>query len=218
MEIFIDECGDLGFSEKSTKFFIISFLLAYNPWEVRFPARRLLKRLRQRRKYKHNELKFSKAKHNVRIKILEDICTYDCFFGFVILSKYKVHDHLRQDLNLLYRYVVIDPIMEMILPFLAEREKLVVNVDRSLSRKKVQQDFNSYVELKSYYFSKASNRQALLYRDQIMTNHVDSQKEPCLQIADCLAGAEFQRFERKIYNYHNIIDHKIRPELWRFLW
>lgn len=140
------------------------------------------------------------------------------FFGFVILSKYKVHDHLRQDLNLLYRYVVIDPIMEMILPFLAEREKLVVNVDRSLSRKKVQQDFNSYVELKSYYFSKASNRQALLYRDQIMTNHVDSQKEQCLQIADCLAGAEFQRFERKIYNYHNIIDHKIRPELWRFLW
>ncbi len=52
----------------------------------------------------------------------------------------------------------------------------------------------------------------------IATEHADSQRGLCLQAADCLAGAEFQRFERRNYDYHNIIKSKIRNELFRFLW
>jgi len=218
MELFIDECGDLGFSEKSTQFFVVSFLLTRNPWSIRIETRRLLKHLREKKIYKHDELKFTKASHEVKLKILEKTCSFDCDFGFVILSKRKVHDHLREDLNLLYRYVVIDPVMNMILPFLDEAEKLSVTIDKSVSEKKLQYEFNNYLQLKGYYYSKVIDRQVPLYRNQIATNHVDSQREPCLQITDCLAGAEFQRFERSRYDYHNIIDKKIKSELFRFLW
>ena len=218
MKLYIDECGDLGFSPKATRFFVISFLKTYNEWEHKIKIKRLLKRLRQRKKYKHDELKFSKANDEVRKIILKEITKYDCDFGFIILNKHKVHQHLREDLNLLYRYIVIDSIMEMILPFLGEKEKLSVTVDRSISKGKLQHEFNSYAELKGYYYSKTSNRQVPLYRSQIETEHVDSQRDPCLQMADCLAGAEFQRFENRIYDYHNITESKIRDELWRFLW
>jgi len=218
MKLFIDECGDLGFSSKATRFFVIAFLMTYNEWESNIKIGRLLKRLRQRKKYKHDELKFSKASHEVRIIILEKICELECDFGFVILNKPKVHSHLREDLNLLYRYVVIDPVMEMILSYLGEREKIVITVDRSLPEGKLRHEFNSYVELKGFYFSKVSDRQVPLYRHQIETRHVDSQREPCLQISDCLAGAEYQRFERKIYDYHNVIAPEIKSDLFRFLW
>ena len=218
MKLYIDECGDLGFSKKSTNFFVISFLKTYNDWEHKIKIKRLLKRLRQRKKYKHDELKFTKANDKVRKTILGEICTYDCDFGFVILNKVKVHEHLKEDLNLLYRYVVIDPIMDMIIPYLGGGEKLEVTVDRSFPEGKLQHEFNDYTKLKGYYYSQTSGRQVPLYRDQIQTKHVDSHREPCLQIADCLAGAEFHRFERKIYDYHNIINPKIKSEFWRFLW
>jgi len=218
MDVFIDECGDLGFSTRATKFFVVAFFMTHNKWDSGLQISRLLKRLRQRRKYKHDELKFGKASHQVRLKILEKICELDCDFGFVVLNKNKVHSHLQDDLNLLYRYVVIDPIMEMILPYLGEGERLRITVDRSFPEGRLRYEFDNYVTLKGYYYSKVSNRQVPLYRHLIETKHVDSQREPCLQIADCLAGAEFQRFERRIYDYHNVIEQRIKSDLYRFLW
>jgi hypothetical protein len=218
MKLFIDECGDLGFSSKATKFFVISFLLLDNEWRIKVDFQRLLRKLRKSGKYKHDEFKFSKACNSVRKNILEKICSYDMNFGFVILRKSKVHDHLKEDLNLLYRYVVIDPIMEMALPFLGEGERLCVVVDRSIPQRKLQYEFNSYVELKGYYYSRKADRQLPLYRHMILTDHVDSQRELCLQVVDCLAGAEFQRFEKRSYEYHNIIEPKIKNELFKFLW
>jgi len=218
MKVYIDESGDLGFSLRATRYFIVSFLLIDNEWRINVDFRRFLKNLRGRGRYKHDEFKFSKASNGVRKLILEKLCGYDLDFGFVILRKSKVHEHLRDDLNLLYRYVVIDPIMEMSLPYLGDSERLCVMVDKSIPRRKLQYEFNSYIELKGYYYSRKANRQLPLYRDMIETEHVDSHGEPCLQAVDCLAGAEFQRFERRNYDYHNIIEPKIKGDLYRFLW
>jgi len=218
MNVFIDECGDLGFSEKATRYFVVGFLMLDNEWRISVDLQRLLRKLREKGKYKHDELKFSKASDGVRKEILEVLCSHDMDFGFVILRKSKVHEHLRDDLNLLYRYVVIDPIMEMVLPFLGEGERLRVVVDRSIPQRKLQYEFNSYVELKGYYYSRKAERQLPLYRNMIATEHVDSQSQPCLQAVDCLAGAEFQRFEKRNYDYHNIIDPRLKGELYRFLW
>jgi hypothetical protein len=218
VNLYIDEGGDLGFSEKATHYFVVAFLFTQNEWHLVTDFKRLLKTLRQKRKYKHDELKFAKASDEVRKIILETICKYDTDFGFVILNKTKVHEHLKEDLNLLYRYIVIDPIMGMVLPHLGESERLHIVVDRLFPKGKLQYDFSNYVELKGYYYSKVSQRQVPLYRSKIVVDHVDSQREVCLQLVDCLAGAEFNRFERSIYDYHNIINPKIKGELFRFLW
>lgn len=218
MNLYIDEGGDLGFSDKATRFFVVAFLFTLNEWHLVTDFKRLLKNLRQKRRYKHDELKFSKASEEVRKIILKKICGYDVDFGFVILDKAKAHDHLKEDLSLLYRHVVIDPIMGMILPYLEESERLNIVVDRLFPKGRLQHDFNNYVELKGYYYSKASQRQVPLYRDQITVDHANSQREICLQLVDCLAGAEFNRFERGIHDYHDIIYPKIKGELFRSLW
>ena len=218
MEIFIDECGDLGFSANATGFYVVGFLMLDNEWRINVDFKRLLRKWREKGKYKHDEFKFSKASDSIRKEILEELCSHDLDFGFVVLRKSKVHEHLRDDLNLLYRYVVIDPIMEMALPFLGEGERRRIVVDRSIPQRKLQYEFNTYVELKGYYYSRKAERQLPLYRDMIATEHVDSQSEPCLQAVDCLVGAEFQRFEMRNYDYHNIIEPAMKGELFRFLW
>jgi hypothetical protein len=214
----VDECGDLGFSDKATKFFVVGFVISHNPWEYETHFKRLLKDLRVKHHYKHDELKFSRADEEERCIILKNIIDKNILFGFIILQKSKVHQHLREDKNLLYRYVVIDPLMEMILPFLEERGKLVLKIDRSIFKEQIINDFNKYVELKGYYYSKKTDRFTILYRHQITIEHEDSQKEVGIQLADCLAASEFHRFEERNYAYHNIIYPKEREELWRFLW
>jgi hypothetical protein len=218
MKIFIDEYGDLGFSAHATAYFIVGFILVDNEWKINVDLERYLRKMRERGIYKHGELKFSKANAAIRKEVLIRICGYETDFGFVILRKSKVHQHLREDLNLLYRYVVIDPIMEMILPFLGEGENLRVVVDKSIPQRKLRYEFNSYIEMRGFYYSRKAERQLPLYRHMITTEHVDSQREPCLQAVDCLAGAEFHRFERSNYDYHNIIEPWIKGELYRYLW
>jgi len=214
----VDECGDLGFSYKATKFYVISFVITHNSWAFELHFKRLLKALRRKRKYRHDELKFSRADEPERCIILKNIFEQDILFGFIILQKSKVHTHLREDYNLLYRYIVIDPLMEMILPFLEERGKLILKIDRSIFREQLIYEFNRYVELKGYYYSKKTDRFTTLYRHQIAVEHEDSRREIGIQLADCLAATEFHRFEEKNYTYHNIIEPKIKGELWRFLW
>ena len=60
--MFVDESGDLGFTKKSTKFFVVAYVECASPQSVRIGINRTLKHLHQRKKYSlaRNELKFSR--------------------------------------------------------------------------------------------------------------------------------------------------------------
>lgn len=220
MNVFIDESGDLGFSKKATKYFIICFFMCENKWPANGEIKRLLKKVRTTKKYgyKHGELKFSKSSEATRIFVLNKIMELSPTFGTIILHKKKVHRHLRNDLNYLYRIIVINNVMEMALPYLGENEKMHIKIDKCFSQRKLQLDFNQFVEKSGYYYSRKVKRQVLLYKNKITTEHLDSQNEPCLQIADYLAGSEFHHYENKKYQYFDIIKPHIKDGLYRFLW
>ena len=73
--VYADESGDLGFSEKASKVFIIAYVIPYQEWALRTALRRLLKRLRGRRKFSGKELKFSRDSDKIRQAVFKKIIT-----------------------------------------------------------------------------------------------------------------------------------------------
>ncbi|MDE1868287.1 MAG: hypothetical protein KGI08_11355, partial [Thaumarchaeota archaeon] len=67
VNVFVDEAGDLGFSQQSTKSFVLSYVIMINdtPLFIRNKVRRLLKNTNTRRKIrgKSEEFKFSNDAH-----------------------------------------------------------------------------------------------------------------------------------------------------------
>lgn len=206
MEVFIDESGCLGHKEGSTKYFVVSFLYLRNTPPFRNKFRWLHRRLVNRYKYFYDELKFSESKDSVRRKGLQLICNEeDLNFGIVIVDKRKIwkKHELYHDNKLLYRYTVVHNVMSKLVPKLGAHERLNVIIDRRIEERR-REEFDKYVKLKAYYVSRTIN-----VRDRILVDHRNSKYDPCLQAADFLAGAEFQRYENRDCSYHNIIKDKM---------
>ena len=218
MYVYVDESGDLGFSSKSTHFFIVSYLVIEYPFDLEKSMRRLLKRLHEKREYarRQNELKFSKSKDAVRCKVLNKICKHDIEIGFVVLEKGKVKPDLRKKINVLYNYVVAEGIIPEVLPYINKTGRLFIVIDKSLPRSSWEA-FNTYTKNKATYTwsVKWGKTQPLIVRN-IEILHRNSENEPCLQAADFLAGAGFHKFEFGNNNYYKIIEGKVKH--FRYLW
>lgn len=211
LEVFIDESGDLGFTREATKFFVVSFLYIRNTPPFRDEVRWLYLKLRKRHRYFIDELHFSESNDTVRRKVLQLICkTDECNFGIIVVDKDRIHynSSFYQDPHGIFRYVIVNNVMNTMIPKLEYRENLSIILDRRIpSAQRVL--FKDYAELKGYYISKKEGKKDIFYRYRLTVSHRNSKKDPCLQAADFLAGAEFQRFERQDYRYHNIIDSKM---------
>ncbi|HEX7032641.1 MAG TPA: hypothetical protein VF172_06545 [Nitrososphaera sp.] len=70
IDIFVDEPGDLGFTDNASKYFIIGYVVGNCPFRVRVEVRRLLKKLNVRNHCKISEFKFSNDSDIVRHKFL----------------------------------------------------------------------------------------------------------------------------------------------------
>lgn len=211
MEVFIDESGDLGFTAKATKFFVVAYLWIRDTPPFRDDLRWLYLRLTRRHRYFHDELHFSQSNDSVRRKGLQLICRTDaCNFGIIVVNKRWIRrsSSFYGDAHGIYRYVVVHNIMNSMIPKLEYKERLNVIIDKSLPQSQ-RELFKEYAELKGYYVSQRDGRKDIFYRTRLKISHRNSKYEPCLQASDFLAGAEFQRFERKNYAYHNIIKDKM---------
>ena len=212
MYVYVDECGDLGFSSKSTHFFIVSFLVIEYPFDLEKSMKRLLKRLHKRREYARgqNELKFSKSKDSVRRKVLNKICQHDVEIGFVVLEKTKVKSDLRKKINVLYNYVVAEGVVPAVLPYMDVTGRLFIIIDKSLPRSS-REAFNTYTKNKaSYTWSVRWGKTQPLVVRNIEVLHRNSEKEPCLQAVDFLAGAGFHKFEFGNDSYYRIIERRVK--------
>jgi len=82
--------------------------------------------------------------------------------------------------------------MSEMVPKLEYRERLDVIIDRRIEERR-REEFDKYVKLKAYQVSRMINGRNIVYKDRIFVDHRNSKHDPCLQAADFLAGAEFQR-------------------------
>ena len=215
MHVFIDESGDLGFTKKSTKFFVVAYVECESSQRLQTEVKRLLKQLHQKKKYplQRNELKFSRMDSYCRKYVLKKIAKFDVSLGVVIMDKACVNSDLRKDPTVLYNWCVVHNIMLSLLPNIATGNKVYMIFDKSLPTWRIK-EFNAYVENKASYL--LSEKGTVFSSDTISSKHVSSELEPCLQAADAVAGAYFQKYEHKNDEYTKIIEEKVGA--FKYLW
>jgi hypothetical protein len=211
----VDESGDLGFKEKSTKFFVVAYVISNSTSTLEKLMKRLLKKFHTRKKYHYsrNELKFSRMNKNCRKKVLQSVYQCSLDLGVVIVEKSKVSGKLRKDLTILYNWLLVHHIMSALVPRLNNGEQIRIVFDKSLPKNRII-SFNEYLQNKVSYLSYTEGYEVAL--NQIVSNHANSEFEPCLQAADAVAGAYFQQYENKNEEYVEMIKDKVRS--FRYLW
>ena len=193
--LYIDESGDLGFHEKSSKFIIISALLIDDYRELD----RIIKNMR-RNKFKKelatmNELKAYKLYDYIRIymlKKLNSISNVKIFY--VILEKRKVFsDYLKSDKHKLYNFIA----GKLAKNILMNDSNVDIKIDKSKGNIFLQKDFNDY-------FKKILEEISDGVKCKI--EHSYSHSWSGLQFADLLAWCCFQKFEKNDNSYLEKLD------------
>lgn len=215
MDVYVDESGDLGFSEKSTKFFVVAYMVCDPSIKVRTEMKRLLRRFHEKGIYHPNqsELKFCKMNNYCRKTVLEKLVKSDASFGTIVVEKRHVKENLRTNPPMLYNWLVVHHIVLALVPNLEAGQKIHLTFDKSLPKFRIV-EFNRYVKEKaSYLFFERGNH---LPENCLEANHASSEREPCLQAVDAVAGAYFHKWEKGNSSYANIVgDVTSSVYLWR---
>jgi hypothetical protein len=177
--------------------------------------KRTLKTLHQNKKYhyKRNELKFSLMDQKCRQYVLQKISECNLSVNALVVEKEKVRSNLRDNPPRLYNYLVVHNIMLSLLPQLSTNKKLDITFDRSLPSWKID-EFNDYVSNKASFL--LSEKGSIFKPANISVTHDISEREPCIQAADAVASAYFQKYEKKNSTYVDIIADKVG--YFKYLW
>lgn len=216
MDIYIDESGDLGFSNKSTNFFIAAYVIPQKSMVINESMRKILQKMHKHKKYSGSEIKFSNANHENRLYLLRKISELNWEAGVIVLEKKKVSHSLKDKPNILYNYCIVHNVIRNILVKLDPSDSIQLNIDRSLSESN-REGFNTYARDKaSWIWDIELGRTPPLNYGQIRVSHKNSLNEPCIQLADLVAGSTFQKYERLIDDYYRLIEPKISSFI--YLW
>lgn len=197
--VFVDEAGDLGFSNRSGKYFVIVFVYTEDAQRIRVLIRRNLRELRL-----HGfEFKFSRDMSQVRSFFLNEIGVLDFDAGVVACRKQDIKIEMRQDTFKLYNFLVLNYLVRDLASFNYRTAEFVF--DRKYSPASITR-FNEYAKwkLREVFQSKGRLPPTATFR------HAISGRDEGIQIADYIAGAVFQKFERGDDQWYKLIAGKIR--------
>ncbi len=200
--IFIDESGDLGFSENSSKYFIISLLITKNPIKIR----RCLRKFRDtipKSKKKINELHWNSSSQTIKKKGLKKLneCEFD--IQTLIVDKSTIYHKLTEKKDKLYHYLSKLIIEEAIL----DEKNVQIIFDKRSTNKLVRDDLSTYIlNLISEQgeFIKASIK------------HVRSEDERGIQAVDFICGAFSAKYELDNADFVKIIQEHLKTEKCKF--
>jgi len=201
INIFLDESGDLGFGQGSSRYFTISFIVMKN--SVHFI--RYVKEIKIKYNIPRNvELKGNTTRHEIKEDLLAKLQKLDIEIHAITVKKKSVEPKLRRDPNILYNYMVGLILVERIL---AEPPGvgICVNVDRRVISITSGFKFNEYLRYKVWYEGK---RQDI----DLEINHLDSHRSLAIQGIDIICNSIFKKYNSNSYKLFNIIRGKIRND------
>lgn len=191
--LYIDESGDLGFSQGSSEVLVISALLVND-------NRRLNKIIRNLRRYKYKsdlsgatELKANSSSLALRRSMIEKLNEIEDASAFhLILIKKRLHnDDLKEHKDKLYNYIagiLADSII-------IDGDDIEVRIDKSKGKQFLRNDFNQY-------FEKHLRKDSAIGTLRIY--HSLSESFSGLQFADFLAWSVFQKYNRHNCEYTDL--------------
>lgn len=196
--IFLDESGELGFKETSSKYFVIS-LLSCKEEEI-YIIRRIMKKIREKlikKKLKrYPELKGNNSTDKIREDVLKKFSVTKAEIFAVVLEKSKIYEYLKIKKHKLYNYLSNLILNECSL----DGDKIKLIVDKSKTNRSLREDFDNYIR-------NSINRKNTSCNLEI--KHENSQKEGCLQVLDFVSWAIFRNYEWKDARFMDIIRNKI---------
>jgi len=207
VRIYIDESGDLGFSPKSSEYFIIAAIIVYDSLAIH---RCFAKIRRNKLKKKFRELpefKFNNSGTEIRKRILSCIASADVDVAYCVLRKEQVYPHLRKNQQIVYNYLS-GSLMSHIIQRYPMDKSVDITVDKSLNG--IQREaFDQYLVYKTFEKNHANDIASI----PIQIDHVDSRREPCIQAADFIAGAMHYYYRTNDDTFSSIIEKKIQVAL-----
>lgn len=207
IRIFLDESGDLGFSERSTKWFIITIAITSNHRRVEKCVKKIHKGLRKKYK-KVNELHAYRADAITKKRMLRLLSQInDLYVNCIVLNKSRVYIDLRKQKNYLYNYTA-NILLERLHSknIIKKNDEILIYIDQRDTNKFLKQNFEKY--LSGNLIKRGNNN----FTIQIKPSHT----EKCLQAVDFISWAIFRKYEQKDYEFYNIIKDKIDGESFLF--
>ncbi len=196
--IFLDESGELGFKQTSSKYFVIT-LLSCDEGEV-YALRRIIRKVREKivkkKRKKYPEIKGNNSSDEIRVDVLQRFIKTKSEIFVIILEKSKVYEYLREKKNKLYNYI-----SNLILNECSfDNSAVCLIVDKSKPNRSLRDDFDNYIK------NKLKEKNNL---NKITIKHENSQNEGGLQVLDFISWAVFRNYEHKDSRFIEIIKDKI---------
>jgi hypothetical protein len=134
--------------------------------------------------------------------VLKEAVEAEINLSTIVLENGMVYQRLRGKKDILHNYLT-GFLAESLSYYEDERDFRII-VDKFIMRKEKRDEFNVYLHKRLQNFCKAKNFEVI---------HESSEQHAGLQIADFVAGAVFQKYERQKEGYYSIIRPKMRLEL-----
>lgn len=201
--IFLDESGDLGFSKKSSKWFLFTLVIVDDPRGLERVIKKVRKSLKKKHRHKFSELHAYHADDITRTRVLKNLSELDISVVTTILNKKKVHIDLQNQKNYLYNYtanIILDRMINTNLFDNTGHISLVV--DRKDTKKHLRDNFISYIT------DAMKKRRAGSFKMSLAASH----DEKGLQAVDFISWAIFRKYEKGDYEFYEIIKSKIIGE------
>ncbi|WP_292370646.1 DUF3800 domain-containing protein [Methanoregula sp. UBA64] len=203
MKIYIDESGDLGFTDRSSPYFVIAALIVHDPLAIHRCFAKI-RRNKLKKKYKElPEFKFNNSSPEIKRRILGCIASANADIAYCVLRKEQVYPHLRLNHLIIYNYLTGSLISHIVQRY-HDSGPVDITVDKSLNG--IQREaFDQYLIYKTFEKNPAGNPAEI----PIGIEHADSKNEPCIQAADFIAGALHYYYRTNDDTFSGIIGEKV---------
>lgn len=201
IDIFLDECGDLGIQgERSSRYFVVA--ATATPERESFV--RIVKRAHRKLgvKGKHAvEFKFNSSSLSIKHFFLQGIADADCWIVWSAYDKLRWKDQLLGDKNEFYCNACTGVLADILK--LTPSRVIEIIVDRRSSNKTQRDIFDASIQ------RILSMNHAGYFEPRLRIRHLDPCGSEGLQVHDFIIGSIFQKIERNESSFYCLIEKKI---------
>lgn len=201
--IFLDESGDLGFTDGSSKWFLFTLVVVEDVQTLERVVKKAKRSLQKKYRRKFPELHAYHCDDVTRTRLLRSLAEEKISVVTTILNKDKVYVDLQNQKTYLYNFtanVILDRLINSRL--IEDDSHISLVVDRKDTKRHLRDNFISYI-------TKAmKERRGGSFDMSLAASH----DEKGLQAVDFISWAIFRKYERGDFEFYEIIKEKIIDE------
>lgn len=185
MYIYLDESGDLGFSEGSSKYFVIAFVRLNKPEGLK----RCVRKIKQKYNIPSNvELKGYETQLKIKKELLIRFSRLpDLEIYSITAKKENIEERLRTDTNIFYNYMTGLSLIEKVLKE-PKGSEIIINIDKRIISITSGFNLEEYIKYKIWY---EGGRLDL----DLKIHYIDSHNSLAIQGIDIITNAIFKKHE-----------------------